>query len=145
MENVTFHSLLRWKVIILQILATSLISRFLKGWENGLFELRSERVKISMAAVSHPLSTYHVSNSWPKTNSRFGVALCLPPPCTDFPEPRRNLGKKIQIQYFDNTFFVWIAEALCCLPDNRLDNSIVWEPICSEGRQQCHGTTSWYS
>ena len=48
MGNLTFHSLLRWKVIILQILATSLIqyNRFLKGWENTLFELRSERVNL---------------------------------------------------------------------------------------------------
>ena len=45
MENLTFHSLLRWKVIILQILTTSLIQSLLKGWENTLFELRIERVK----------------------------------------------------------------------------------------------------
>ena len=45
MENLTFHSLFRSKIIILQILATSLIQLLLKGWENTLFELRSERVK----------------------------------------------------------------------------------------------------
>ena len=32
-------------MIILRILATSLIQSLLKGWENTLFELRSERVR----------------------------------------------------------------------------------------------------
>ena len=45
MENLTFHSLLRWKVIILQILATSLIQLLFERLGNTLFELRSERVK----------------------------------------------------------------------------------------------------
>ena len=35
----------RWKMIILPILITSLIHFFLKGWENVLFELGTERVK----------------------------------------------------------------------------------------------------
>ena len=34
MENFTFHSLLRWKMIVLLILTTSLIHSSLKGWEN---------------------------------------------------------------------------------------------------------------
>ena len=33
-ENLAFHSLLRWKIIILPILTTSLIHFTLKGWEN---------------------------------------------------------------------------------------------------------------
>ena len=45
MENLTFHSLLRWKVIILQFSLHPSYNRFLKGWENTLFELRNERVK----------------------------------------------------------------------------------------------------
>ena len=42
MENLAFHSLLRWKMIMLPILMTSLIHLSLKGWENILFELGSE-------------------------------------------------------------------------------------------------------
>ena len=45
MENLAFHSLPRWKMIILPIFTTSLIHFSLKGWENVLFELgRSERL-----------------------------------------------------------------------------------------------------
>ena len=46
MKNVAFHSLLGWKMIILAILTTSLIHSSLKGWENVLFELGSERVNV---------------------------------------------------------------------------------------------------
>ena len=46
MENLAFHSLRRWQMIILPILTTSLIHISLKGWENVLFELGSERVKL---------------------------------------------------------------------------------------------------
>ena len=38
-EDVAFYSLLRWKMIILSILTTSLIHLSSKGWENVLFEL----------------------------------------------------------------------------------------------------------
>ena len=37
MKNMAFHSLLRWKMIILPILTTSLIHFSLKGWENVTF------------------------------------------------------------------------------------------------------------
>ena len=43
-ENLAFHSLLRGKMILIQILTTLCIFS-LRGWENVLFELRSERVK----------------------------------------------------------------------------------------------------
>ena len=43
MENLTFHRLLRWRMITLPILTTSLIHFSWKGWENVLFELGSER------------------------------------------------------------------------------------------------------
>ena len=45
MKNLAFHSLLRWKIILLPILTTSLIHFSLKGWENVvvLFEHGSER------------------------------------------------------------------------------------------------------
>ena len=43
MENLVFHSLLRWGVI-LPILTTSLIHFYLRSWENALFEPESERV-----------------------------------------------------------------------------------------------------
>ena len=39
MKNLAFHSLLRWKMITLPILATSLIHFSLWGWENVLFNL----------------------------------------------------------------------------------------------------------
>ena len=42
-ENLAFHSLLRWKMILIQILTTLCIFS-LEGWENVLFELRTERV-----------------------------------------------------------------------------------------------------
>ena len=45
--NLAFHSLLRWKMTILPILTTSLIHFSLKGWENVLFELGSERVNVN--------------------------------------------------------------------------------------------------
>ena len=43
MENLAFHSLLGWKMLILPILTTSLIHFSLKCWENVRFELGSER------------------------------------------------------------------------------------------------------
>ena len=46
MENLAFHCLLRWTMIMLPILTTSLIHFSLYGWENGLFELGGERVQI---------------------------------------------------------------------------------------------------
>ena len=44
MKNLACHSLLRWKMIILPILITSLRPFFSKGWENVLSELGSKRV-----------------------------------------------------------------------------------------------------
>ena len=52
MENLTFHSLLRWKMIILPTLITKLTHIVLRGWENALFEIRSERVKF-MQRLQH--------------------------------------------------------------------------------------------
>ena len=49
MDNLVFHNLLRWKIIIPPILTTSRIHFFSKGWENVLFELGSIRVKLSFA------------------------------------------------------------------------------------------------
>ena len=46
MKNLAFHSLHRWKVVILPILPTSLIHLSLKGLENVVLELGSERVKV---------------------------------------------------------------------------------------------------
>ena len=45
LKNVAFYRLLRWKMIMLTILTTSLIHFSLKGWENVLFELGSDRVR----------------------------------------------------------------------------------------------------
>ena len=44
-ENLAFHSLLRWKMIILPLLTTSLIHFSLKGLENVLFDIGCERVQ----------------------------------------------------------------------------------------------------
>ena len=43
----TFHIFLRWKMIMLPFPTTSLIHFSLEGWENVLFELGSERVKLT--------------------------------------------------------------------------------------------------
>ena len=45
MKNWSFHSLPRWKMITIPILATSLVHFLFRCWEKVLFELRSERVK----------------------------------------------------------------------------------------------------
>ena len=45
------HSLLRWKMITLPILPNSLIDFSLKGWENELVELGSERVRHDTAEL----------------------------------------------------------------------------------------------
>ena len=47
MKNLAFHSLLRWKMIIVPIPTTSLIHFLFVGWENVLFELGSEGVKVT--------------------------------------------------------------------------------------------------
>ena len=44
MGNLTSHSLLRWKIILLPILTTSLIHFSLKGWKNVFFDLGSEEI-----------------------------------------------------------------------------------------------------
>ena len=51
MENLAFDSLLRWKIIELSILTTSLIHLFLNGWENLYPELGSERVKLNLSCL----------------------------------------------------------------------------------------------
>ena len=53
MKNLAFHSSFRWKIIMLPILTTSLIHFSLKGWENVLFELRSEGFNLSMIAINN--------------------------------------------------------------------------------------------
>ena len=52
MESLAFHSLLRWKMIILyyQFSLTHLYLFSLNGWKNVLFELGSQRVKIRFHA-----------------------------------------------------------------------------------------------
>ena len=58
MRNLAFHSLLRWKMIVLLILTTTLLNFSLEDWENVRFELGSERVKYgeprNMNAASYP-------------------------------------------------------------------------------------------
>ena len=52
MENLSFHSLLRWRWLYYQFSLHHSYNRFVKGWENTLFELRSERVNRSLAKSS---------------------------------------------------------------------------------------------
>ena len=47
MKSLAFHSLTTWKIILLPIPTTALIHFSLKGWENVLFEVGSERAKIA--------------------------------------------------------------------------------------------------
>ena len=61
-ENLAFHSLLGWKMIILPILTTSFIHFSLKGWENVLFDLGSERVK--KVATNVPFWTAPLARAW---------------------------------------------------------------------------------
>ena len=56
MGSLAFHSFLRWKMIILPILTTSLIVNSLKGWENVLFELGSERVNLHDVRTTRGIS-----------------------------------------------------------------------------------------
>ena len=61
MENLTFHSLLRWKVIILQILTTSLIQSLFERLGEYTFELRSERVNRTLP-INHNGNTEPCGN-----------------------------------------------------------------------------------
>ena len=58
-ENLAFHSLLRWKMILIQILTTLCIFS-LEGWENVLFELRSERVN-SLMSIKDKTAMYSLA------------------------------------------------------------------------------------
>ena len=64
-ENLALHSLLKWKIIILPILNTSLIHLFLKGWENVPFQLGSERANKTMERRTF-LSSPYLSNLVPR-------------------------------------------------------------------------------
>ena len=59
MRNLAFHSLLRWKMITLPILTTSLFSIHfpLKGWENVLYELGSVYRSLSTHGFSPSCSS----------------------------------------------------------------------------------------
>ena len=52
MENLAFQSLLRWKMIILPILTTSLLHFSLKGWENVTFWSWEWKVDLTMGKIS---------------------------------------------------------------------------------------------
>ena len=67
MKNLAFHSLLRWNMIILPILTTSLHIFSLRGCENVLFELGSERVDDQWVFCIHIIHTRvgpRISSSW---------------------------------------------------------------------------------
>ena len=62
MENLTFHSLLRWKTIILQILATSLIELLSAPWDTVLlFEKVLEKVSQNRPCYTMPCWAKSVS------------------------------------------------------------------------------------
>ena len=62
MENLAFHILLRSKMIILPTLTTSLIHFSLKGWENVLFELRSERGNLFLHRPNYTLRLLSINS-----------------------------------------------------------------------------------
>ena len=81
MENLAFHSLLRWKMIMLPILTTSPIHLSLDSWENVLFGLGSERVYLfsGLAHRSRPSnSSFHPFNagSWASYEFYIQAKLC---------------------------------------------------------------------
>ena len=62
MKNLALHILLRWKMIILRILATSLIHFSWKGCENVVFEFGNERLSADMCITS--LASLFPRTSW---------------------------------------------------------------------------------
>ena len=74
MKKLAFHSLLRWKMIMLPILTTSLIHFYPEGWENVLFELGGVRFCAMRRRAS--------GNSFRKT-----LTLSLPSSKTTFSQP----------------------------------------------------------
>ena len=58
MKNLAFHSLPRWKMIILPILTTSRMNFSLKGSENGLLALGSGRVNQFIILTGYPCTFY---------------------------------------------------------------------------------------
>ena len=89
-KNLAFHSLPRWKMIILQILTTLLMHSSLKGWENVLFELGSKRVKtesFSWATPPSPPQWALQSNSPPPHPFPPSPFLSPPPPPPLSPPP----------------------------------------------------------
>ena len=92
MENLAFHSFLRWKMILLPILTTSLIRYSLKGWESLLFGFGSERVKFPNVTSSTTLLTVLASRR--QRTPPPGHPRQTPPPRTR--NTRFHLLQKIQ-------------------------------------------------
>ena len=71
MKNLAFHSLLRWKMIILPILTTSLVPLSWKGWENELFQLVKYTRKCFMqrASATFQIDALRVAKWWGDVNS----------------------------------------------------------------------------
>ena len=72
MENLSFHSSLGWKLLSHQFSLPHL-SIFFKGWENVLFELGSERVKMTelFSVDTYPPST--ISSMASRTPSKLSM------------------------------------------------------------------------
>ena len=96
MKNLAFHYLLRWKMIILPILTTSLVHFPLQSWENVLFKLVSERVK----RAQEPFHT------WRRHSFSDRSAICesinakkkkINQPCTSSTSPKQNRATHILV------------------------------------------------
>ena len=75
-ENLAFHSLLRWKMILIQILTTLCIFS-LEGWENVLFKLRSERVNVATLASCRTSSQKRAEEEWLFMHRQPKLWVCL--------------------------------------------------------------------
>ena len=90
MKNLAFHSLLRWKMIVIPIIRTSLIHFSIKGWENVLFELSRFRArwKVRCSTAQRGGGT---GSTVPQLNNFF----CLPLLCArSFQRSRSPLWKE---------------------------------------------------
>ena len=93
MENLPFHNSLRWKMIALPILTTSLIHFLFKRFgECTFWELGSERVKfagpeVDIKNVTNPGLAFYQASAFSKPGSR---RLTKPPPWNLWPSPLKG-------------------------------------------------------
>ena len=82
MENLTFHSLLRWKVIILQILATSRIQLLFERLGEYTFWAQEWTIKDAQVATGHLLpqrvSKFYLKVKWEANRTVAHSQVCIP-------------------------------------------------------------------